>query len=102
MANLRRRLERLLDKGGREIAPLSSDRIAIYGAGNCGRKVARLALQNGIPVAAFIDQYADDRSGPAGVPCLSPESSEARELAASGVPVVIGIFNFATNLAPIV
>jgi FkbM family methyltransferase len=101
MANLRQRLERLLEKGGREVAPLSSDRIAIYGAGNCGRKVLRLAQQNGIAVAAFIDQRGGNREMPLGIPCVAPESAEARELAAFGVPVVIGIFNFTTNIAPI-
>src|SRR3954470_4977913 len=98
MGDLRRSLERLLESGGRAIAPLASDRIAIYGAGNCGQKVSRLAQENGITVAAFIDRGAADANAADGIPRLAPDSSEARELAASGIPIVIGIFNFATHI----
>src|SRR3954447_7916943 len=102
MGELRPSLERLLETGGRAIAPLGSDRIAIYGAGNCGQKVSRLVQENGIAVAAFIDRRGADGNAADGIPRLAPESSGARDLAASGVPIVIGIFNFATDVAPIV
>lgn len=101
MAELRRQLDELLAKGGRELEPLDTRRIVVYGAGGCGRKVARLAQTNGIEVAAFIDARGDNSRNADGILRFAPQSTQVREFAAEGVPVVVGIFNFATDIAPI-
>jgi FkbM family methyltransferase len=102
MGALRSRLEQLLRGGGRRLEPLATDRLAIYGAGGCGQRVAALAKANGIDVCAFIDARGDGTPGSDGVRRLSPHSDQTRALAIAGVPVVIGIFNFATDVAPII
>lgn len=101
MQDLRVRLKQLLDRGGCELAPFQPERIAVYGAGGCGQTVARLAQANGINVAAFIDVRGDGTLGPEGIVRFSPRSEAVRQLAREGLPVVIGIFNFSTDLVPI-
>lgn len=101
MANLRWQLEELLEKGGSAIEPLRGKDIVIYGAGNCGRRVAQRAREAGLRPVAFIDARAKSLGKVDSVPCLSISDDEVPALAGDAMPVVIGIFNHATNLAPI-
>ncbi len=86
----RQQLARLLETGGRVIEPLLPGRLVIYGAGNCGRKVAATAREAGFEIAAVIDARTSNST-------ITPESSEAKQLASQDIPVVVGIFNHATD-----
>jgi len=100
MDGLRSSLARLLESGGPPVDPLGSPSIVVYGAGNCGRKVASLARESGINLHAFLDSRKD-LAKCEGVPCFAPGSAEAAALARAGIPVVIAIFNYATDIGPI-
>lgn len=100
MSNLRESLTRLLESGGPALTPLDASEIVVYGAGGCGRGVAATAAHHGKRVRAFLDARADGERRD-GIPCLPPSAAEVKELAAQGVPAVIGIFNYATDLRPI-
>ena len=102
MGRLRDGLERLLQEGGPPLKPLRTHEIVIYGAGNCGRSTASLARNRGFEVKAFLDLRADAETIIDGVPCYSPGSSEARQLAAAGLPVGVAIFNYSTDVQPII
>ncbi len=86
----RQRLAQLLESGGRLTEPLLPGRLVIYGAGNCGRKVAATAREAGFEVAAFIDARLSSST-------ITLESSKAKELASQDIPVVVGVFNHATD-----
>jgi FkbM family methyltransferase len=97
MMQLRDELAALLEKANPPEEQLASScRIVVYGAGGAGRKVAELAQRNGLEVAAFLD----GRGAAAGA--LEPRSSEAAALANSADAAVIGIFNFTTDVRPVV
>jgi FkbM family methyltransferase len=81
VSHLRDRLARLLQEGGPPLQPLGTRELVLYGAGNCGRSAASLARTRGFEVKAFLD---------------------ARHLAAAGIPVGVAIFNYSTDVQPII
>jgi FkbM family methyltransferase len=101
MSGLRDRLQRLLQEGGPPLKPLRTHEIVVYGAGNCGRSSACLAESRGFEVKAFLDLRAEAGTRIDGVPCYSPGSSEAHQLATAGIPVGVAIFNYTVDLQPI-
>jgi FkbM family methyltransferase len=66
----------------------SGARVAVYGAGNVGREVARLLRGHGVRVVQFVDVRAPVLSAVDGVPVVPP--SVACE---SLLPVVVAVFN---------
>lgn len=101
MAETRAKLAHLLMSGGRALEPLDCHELVIYGAGNCGRGVAAAARDRGVSVRAFLDARAGEINEVDGLPCHCPDSAAALRAAADGVPVVVAIFNCATNVVPI-
>jgi FkbM family methyltransferase len=99
--NVRDQLEQLLAAPIPAAEPLSGKRIAVYGAGNCGRSVASRARAAGFEVAAFIDARGEALASIDGRPCHAPKSTEAARYAAEGIPIILGIYNFAVDLTPI-
>lgn len=63
-------------------------RVAVYGAGNVGREVARLLASRGVVVGHFIDLRASERTEVDGVPIVSPAARHD-----ASIPVVVGVFN---------
>ena len=61
----------------------------LYGAGNVGRDVHAILPRHGVSVACFLDRNARPGARCSGVPVLAPEEGPR----ASGLPVVISIFN---------
>lgn len=102
MADFRARLSELLESGGAKIEPLTPGPVVVYGAGNAGRAIAEEAKKRGFDVRTFLDARAHEIGSVAGIPCHLPGSNEARDLASKRVPVIIGVFNYATDLRPIV
>ncbi len=101
MATLRENLATLLERGGAPLVPIEGKELVIYGAGNCGRATAKRAQANGLTVRAFLDARAKENANVDGIPCFTPESEAASRLARAGLPVLVAIFNFATDLRPI-
>ncbi|MEP6810416.1 MAG: FkbM family methyltransferase [Chthoniobacterales bacterium] len=91
----------LLRSGGPPLEPLPTREILIYGAGNCGRSLGEAAIKAGFSVLGFLDASAASIPEVDGIRCSLPESPAGRWAAAAGVPVVLGIFNFATDLRPV-
>lgn len=77
--------------------PSAGSEIVIYGAGTCGREVMRSLRENGYRIAAFLDAQAESLLSVEDVPCLLPESKKAQAYARAGIPVVLGVFNFAAD-----
>jgi len=77
--------------------PSAGSGIVIYGAGTCGREVMRVLRENGYRIAAFLDTQAERLLSVEDVPCLLPESETAQAFARAGIPVVLGVFNFAAD-----
>ncbi|HNX35658.1 MAG TPA: FkbM family methyltransferase [Kiritimatiellia bacterium] len=77
--------------------PSAGSEIVIYGAGTCGREVMRVLRENGYRIAAFLDAQAEMLLSVEDVPCLLPESEKAQAYARAGIPVVLGVFNFAAD-----
>jgi len=102
LAGLREKLAQLLREGGPPLESLRTRELVLYGAGNCGRATAALARNQGFEVKAFLDQRADAGRSIYGLPCYSPSSPEARQLAAAGIPLGLAIFNCATDVQPII
>ena len=100
--SLRDKLAQLLREGGPPLEPFLSRELVLYGAGNCGRATASLARRQGFEVKAFLDRGAVPGSRIDSVPCYSPNSAEAGQLAAAGIPVGLAIFNYATDAQPII
>lgn len=100
--SLRENLAQLLREGGPPLEPLLSRELVLYGAGNCGRATASLARRRGFEVKAFLDRGTKAGSRIDGVPCSSPDSAEAYQLAAAGIPVGLAIFNYAADVQPII
>jgi len=67
-------------------------RVAVYGAGNVGRRVVQLLGAHGIEVDHVVDLRAAQIGSMDGVPVVSPDAMRDRSL-----PVVIGVFNRAAN-----
>jgi len=76
--------------------------VVIYGVGSTGKNVARELQRRCVRVAAFLDANADDLGAIEGVPCFTPQSAEARKMGAKGLPAVIAVFNYTTDIGPIV
>jgi FkbM family methyltransferase len=76
--------------------------IVIYGAGNCGRNLARIAKGRGIKVLSFLDARAESLGAIEGIPCHPPTGEVARSYAKKGIPAVIAVFNYAADPRPII
>jgi len=57
----------------------------------------RVLRENGYRIAAFLDAQAEMLLSVEDVPCLLPESEKAQAYARAGIPVVLGVFNFAAD-----
>ena len=101
MDNLHERVSGLLETAREPLPDRDMSRIVIYGAGNCGRRVAKSAKHSGMEVVAFLDVKGDVIHSVEGLPCYAPDSTESRSLARQSIPVVIAVFNHATNPVPI-
>jgi FkbM family methyltransferase len=101
MVDLRCRLETLLQRDLAPLPSLDAREIVIYGAGNCGRSVAAAAQHAGLEVRCFLDARADAKREIDGIACHSPQSEAARGAAQDGIPTVVALFNYATDLQPV-
>lgn len=99
---LRKSLSALLETASHPLPERDLPQIVIYGAGNCGRKLAKTAIAKGMRVLAFLDAKASSLGTVDGIPCHLPCSEEACALAAKGTPAVIGVFNYAADPRPII
>ena len=97
---IRDALQHLLDAPWPVLDPLppTGTELVIYGAGNCGRHIQGVLSKHGYRVAAFIDSRADAIGAVASTPCFAPDRPEARALAARGLAVVVGVFNYQADL----
>ena len=75
--------------------------IVIYGAGNTGRGLARIAKERGIRVSAFLDIRAENLGMIDGIPCYLPDQKNSIAFADKRIPVVLGVFNSMADPAPI-
>lgn len=94
MDTMSKSLIALLETASHPLTERHLPEIIIYGAGNCGRKLAKTAIAQGIRVLAFLDARAESLSTVDGIPCHLPVSEEACALAAKGTPAVLGVFNY--------
>lgn len=101
MDTLRDSLSALLETASRPLPERDLSEIVIYGAGNCGRKLARVARDQGIRVLAFLDAQAESLGVVDGLPCCLPLCEETRAMALRGVTSVIAVFNYTAAPAPI-
>jgi len=81
--------------------PPRGSRLAIYGAGNCGREVARLLRAGGWEPVAFLDAKAAEGVQVEGLPCVAPQSDSARKLAQEGLSLILAVFNFTADCGAI-
>ncbi len=72
--------------------------VLVYGAGNAGKDLARFLLSEGISVAGFLDRRAAGGAWE-GIPLRRPEETALKDR--SRIHVVIGIFNRAAEIPPI-
>lgn len=97
LPSAKRGLAELFARHDAPLMPAPGAMLAVYGAGNCGRDVLRVLGEEGYKVAAFLDAHATE-IGPVGdIPCHAPGSGEALELARTGIPVLIAVFNFTAD-----
>jgi FkbM family methyltransferase len=101
MDTLRESLSALLETASRPLPEGNLPEIVIYGAGNCGRNLAKTAIEKGMRVLAFLDARAESLLTVDGIPCYFPGSEEACALAEKGTPAVIGVFNYTADPLPI-
>jgi len=99
---LSKNLSALLERAALPLHERNFSEIVIYGAGNCGRNLARIAKSQGIRVLAFMDARAASISGIEGIPCHLPTGEESRSFAGRGIPAVIAVFNYGADPAPII
>jgi hypothetical protein len=99
---LSKNLSALLERAALPLHERNLSEIVIYGAGNCGRNLARIAKSQGIRVLAFMDARAASISGIEGIPCHLPTGEESRSFAGRGIPAVIAVFNYGADPAPII
>jgi FkbM family methyltransferase len=64
-------------------------RVAVYGAGNVGREVAKLLISRGIEVTRMVDARAAQLRSMDGIPVVPPGTAHEE----ASMPVVIGVFN---------
>jgi FkbM family methyltransferase len=76
--------------------------VYIYGAGNIGKDVCRLLRGQGLRVAGFLDRNAQPGGAWEGVSILLPDDPAISALERKRAHVVIGIFNFASEIPPII
>ena len=101
MDTLRDNLGSLLEEASRPLPERDLAQIVIYGGGNCGRNLARIAKNQGIKVLAFLDARAESLGVIEGIPCHLPAGEAARSFAQQGIPAVIAVFNYAADPRPI-
>lgn len=102
LENAQAELNRLLEALPEPAAfPSAGSRLVIYGAGNFGRHLLEMLQQGGWQVEAIIDAKAQGEMKIGSVPCVALQHPLARELASQGLPVILAIFNYATDCAAI-
>jgi len=101
MDNRRESLKILLESAAVPLPVRNLKEIVIYGAGNTGRELARIAKDREIRVGAFLDIRAEDIREIEGIPCYLPDHKNSIALAAKGIPVVLGVFNYMADPAAI-
>jgi FkbM family methyltransferase len=67
--------------------------VILYGAGQVGRDVCRVLMDEGIRVVCMIDRRAGDGDRCLGVPIYRPESCPVDADRRNSIPVVLSIFN---------
>ena len=87
MDNRRESLKILLESAAVPLPDRNLKEIVIYGAGNTGRELARIAKDRGIRVGAFLDIRAEDIREIEGIPCYLPNHKNSIALAAKGIPL---------------
>lgn len=102
MDALSKNLSTLLEGARLPLPARDLPEIVIYGAGNCGRNLARVAKAQGITVLAFLDARAESLGAIDGIPCHPPAGEAARSFAQKGIPAVIAVFNYAADPRPII
>ena len=95
------RLTQLFEQTAMPSLPGNDVPVVVYGGGDCGRDVLHVLREAGYNVAAFLDANAAKICRIENVPCYLPEGPEARRLAAGQMPVVIAVFNYATDTGAI-
>ncbi len=93
----KRRLTDLFSRDDAPTMPPADRPLVIYGAGNCGRDVLRVLREEGYAVGAFLDANATAIGSVDDVPCYLPDSRAAGELAASGFPILLAVYNFTAD-----
>jgi FkbM family methyltransferase len=101
MSDLRSELVELLEQEPPPSPAITGDELVIYAAGGAGRAVAAAARARGLKVRAFLDARAASLGEIDGIPCYAPASEEADGFASKGLPVIVAVFNYATDLRPI-
>jgi FkbM family methyltransferase len=76
--------------------------VVLYGAGIRGREAYQQLLAKGIRVRCFLDRKAVAIGRIGNIPCLRVTSRPARMLAQQGIPAVLAVFNYQTNLEPLI
>jgi FkbM family methyltransferase len=102
MDTLSKNLSTLLEGARLPLTPRDLPEIVIYGAGNCGKNLARVAKAQGIAVLAFLDARAEFLREIDGIPCHPPAGEVARSFAQKRIPAVIAVFNYAADPRPII
>ncbi len=97
----KRRLTDLFSRDDAPTMPPVGRPLVIYGAGNCGRDVLRVLREEGYSVEAFLDGNAEKIGSVDGVPCYFPNSRAAGELAASGLSILMAVYNFTADTGQI-
>jgi NADH dehydrogenase FAD-containing subunit len=87
MDSRRESLKILLESAAVPLPDRNLEEIVIYGAGNTGRELARIAKDRGIRVGAFLDIRAEDIREIEGIPCYLPNHKNSIALAAKGIPL---------------
>lgn len=96
-----RRISALFDRNDLPVFADPGARVALYGAGNCGRDALCVLRQAGYSVVGFIDVNAAKIGSVQGIPCYAPGSRPVLSLAENQVPVVMTVFNYTTDTGAI-
>jgi len=95
------RLHELFARSDSPNMPEPGAQLAIYGAGNCGCDALRVLREHGYHVKGFVDVNAQDNQWVHDTPCHQPGSRESVELAASGIPILLAVFNYTADTGQI-
>ncbi len=101
LASAKLRLAALFEQPPKFVMEEVGSKVAIYGAGSCGRDVLRVLRDAGYEVVAFLDTNAVKIGDVDGIPCHQPGDAESRALAVSGTAVLVAVFNFTADTGEI-